>query len=121
MVVIQLLILLSFIQVWFQNPRIFKYVIKSILTTANTSTMLLQQTKRNFTKSRFLLNRWKNKNMKTQTVTSWNLSMDIKKMLKKMHQQIMKIYSMRITVNTTEMYWFQTQINLPKKCPMKKT
>ena len=121
MATIQLLILLNFIQVWFQRPKIFKCVMKCILTTANTSIMLLYQTKRNFSKRRFLLNRWKNNNKKKQAVISWNQSMLITEKLKKMHQQTSKIYSMRITVNFTEMYWCQTQINLPKKCLLKKT
>lgn len=120
MATIQLLILLNFIQVWFQRPKMFKWVMKCILTTANTSIMLLHQTKRNFSKRWFLLNRWKNNNKKKQPVISWNQSTLITEKLKKMHQQTSKIYSMRITVNFTEMYWCQTQINLPKKCLLKK-
>jgi hypothetical protein len=99
MATIQLLILLNFIQVWFQRPKIFKCVMKCILTTANTSIMLLYQTKRNFSKRRFLSNRWKNNNKKKQAVISWNQSMLITEKLKKMHQQTSKIYSMKITVN----------------------
>ena len=88
-----------------------------IPTTANTLTQLLHQTKKNFSKRWFLLNRWKNNNKKKQPVTSWNQLM----LIMEMHQQMSKIYSMRITVNTIEMYWCQTQKNLRKKCLLKKT
>jgi hypothetical protein len=120
MATIQLLILLNFIQVWFQRPKIFKCVMKCILTTANTSIMLLYQTKRNFSKRWFLFNRWKNNNKKKLTAIFWNQSTLITEKHKKMHQQMSKIYSMRITVNSTEMYWCQTLINLPNKCLLKK-